>query len=57
MKKNNELSPGARKAKQEYQRAWRAKNRDKQREYLRRFWEKKAREIDLNNNNQKGEQT
>lgn len=31
-------------AKREYYRAWRAANRDKTKEYQRRYWEKKAKE-------------
>ena len=31
--------------KREYQRKWRAKNKERVREYNRRFWEKKAGEV------------
>ena len=38
-KKESKAAIEARKA---YRRAWAAKNRDKQKEYTRRYWEKKA---------------
>lgn len=56
------MSPEAKKARNEYMRQWRAKNRercneymrkwreankDKVREYNKRYWEKKAREMNL----------
>lgn len=36
------LSPEARKARSAAARAWREKNKDKVREYNRRYWEKRA---------------
>jgi len=39
-----EMSEAAREARRAYMRKWRAANKDKQREYARRHWEKKAAE-------------
>ena len=39
-----ELSPEARAKRNEYHRAWSAKNRDKLKEAQRRHWEKRAKE-------------
>lgn len=39
-----ELTDQAREARREYMKNWRAENRDKTREYQRRYWAKKARE-------------
>ena len=36
-----EMSEAAREARRAYMRKWRAANKDKQREYARRHWEKK----------------
>jgi len=38
------MSEAAREARRAYMRKWRAANKDKQREYARRHWEKKAAE-------------
>lgn len=38
------LSEEAKAKKREYQREWRARNRDRVREYNRRYWEAKAQE-------------
>ena len=37
------ISDAALKAKREYFRAWRAANKDRTREYQKRYWEKKAK--------------
>ena len=42
------LSEAARQARNAAARAWRAKNKDKEREYHRRYWEKKAQEENQN---------
>ncbi len=39
------LSTAAMKAKAAYQRQWQARNRDKQREYVRIYWERKGAEL------------
>jgi len=39
------MNEQAKKARREYQRQWRAKNRDKVREANRRYWERKAEEL------------
>jgi hypothetical protein len=36
------LSEQAAEKRRQYKRAWNAKNRDKTREYVRRYWEKKV---------------
>jgi len=38
------LSEDALEAKRAYKREWYRKNKDRQKEYMRRYWEKKARE-------------
>lgn len=38
----SKLSPTAKEAKNAYQRAWNAKNKDKVREYRERYWKRKA---------------
>ena len=45
MKKTNELSEQARIAQREYQRKWRAANKDKVRIRNNRYWEKKGKEL------------
>ena len=40
------LSDDALKVRNEYARKWRIENRDKMREYQRRYWEKKAKEAE-----------
>ena len=35
-------SPTAKEVKNAYQRAWNAKNKDKNREYRKRYWQRKA---------------
>lgn len=40
------MTEQAKNARREYQRAWRAKNREKIREYEKRHWEKVAQEAD-----------
>ncbi len=40
------LSQEAREARRAYQREWRKKNRDKVREYEKRYWERKAAEAE-----------
>ena len=42
-------SEKAKKAQAEYLKAWRAKNGDKMKEYRRRYWEKKALEQEVKN--------
>ncbi|MBR0351669.1 MAG: phosphatase [Oscillospiraceae bacterium] len=37
-----QMSNDAKEARREYYRKWRAKNKDKQSEYTRRYWERKA---------------
>ena len=49
-KMSTELSEQAKRAKAEYQRAWRAKNKDKCRQYKKNYWEKKALELAESNN-------
>ena len=39
-----EAAAAAREANRDYQRRWRASNRDKVKEYQRRYWEKKGKE-------------
>lgn len=39
-----EMSNAAREAQREYRRAWYSRNKDKQREYNARYWEKKAQQ-------------
>lgn len=41
-KNSQEMSEAAREAMLKYRRAWYKKNKDKQREYTARYWEKKA---------------
>lgn len=41
------MTDSAREAKRAYARAWNKKNPDKLREYRERYWEKKARELEL----------
>ena len=40
------MSEQAKQARRAYQAKWRAENRDKIREHERRYWEKKARELE-----------
>ena len=40
----NKIKATARIARNEYQRRWRAKNKDKVQQYQIRYWEKKAEE-------------
>lgn len=42
------LSEAARQARNAASRAWRAKNKDRVREYNRRYWERKAQEAQQN---------
>jgi hypothetical protein len=42
-----QLSPQAKAAKAASQRKWMARNRERQHEYLRRYWEKKAQQEDV----------
>lgn len=41
----SKLSPTAKEAKNAYQRAWNAKNKEKLAEYRRRYWQRKADEV------------
>jgi hypothetical protein len=41
----SKLSPTAKEAKNAYQRAWNAKNKEKNAEYRRRYWQRKADEL------------
>ena len=45
----------ARKARREYMRRWRAKNRDRVREYEQRFWARRAVEYASERSNEGGE--
>ncbi len=45
MEKRNELSEQARIAQREYQRKWRAANKDKVRNRNNRYWEKKGKQL------------
>lgn len=38
------MTPEAKAARAEYYRQWRQKNKDKRREYQRRYWERKAQQ-------------
>ena len=42
--KDLKMSEKAKQAQKAYMREWRRKNRDKMKEYNRRYWERKARE-------------
>lgn len=42
------LSDQARAARREYARAWRAQNKDRVRDCNRRYWEKKAKQLQEN---------
>ena len=42
-----EMTNAAREAQNAYKRAWNARNPDKNKEYQRRYWAKKAKEMDL----------
>ncbi len=44
MEKKVSLSPEARRARAKYMREWRKKNREKEAESRRRYWENKARQ-------------
>lgn len=44
-RKNTKMSEQANAARAAYYRKWRKKNPEKQKEYNRRYWEKKAREL------------
>lgn len=39
-----EMSNAAREAKNAYRRAWYSRNKEKQKEYNKKYWEKKAKE-------------
>ena len=41
------LSKEAKKSRAEYMKEWRRKNPEKNKEYQRRYWAKKAKEMDL----------
>lgn len=41
-RQNITLTEAAKEARREYKRRWNAANRDKQREYEQRYWERKA---------------
>jgi hypothetical protein len=41
----NNMSKDAKDARNEYMRKWRARNKDKVREYNQRYWERKAQEM------------
>ena len=41
------MTDAAREAQNAYKRAWNARNPDKNKEYQRRYWAKKAKEMDL----------
>ena len=41
-KKHSELSPEAKEARRKYHKEWAAKNPEKVRETIRRYWERKA---------------
>ena len=45
--RNYGMSEAARKAQNEYKRAWNKRNPEKNKEYQRRYWAKKAKEMDL----------
>jgi len=44
--RNYGMSEAARKAQNAYKRAWNARNPEKNKEYQRRYWAKKAKEIE-----------
>ena len=46
MSEKTVMTPEAKAAFNAYMREWRKKNRDKEREYKARHWEKKARELE-----------
>lgn len=46
VKQHMEMTNAAREAQNAYKRAWNARNPDKNKEYQRRYWAKKAKEIE-----------
>lgn len=46
-KKNTTMTDAAREAANAYKRAWNARNPEKNKEYQRRYWARKAKEIEL----------
>lgn len=54
-KSSQEMSEAAREAMLKYRRAWYKKNKDKQREYTARYWEKKAAAAAADQEEQQGE--
>lgn len=46
-KKNTTMTDAAKEAANAYKRAWNARNPEKNKEYQRRYWAKKAKEMDL----------
>ena len=50
-----EMSNAAREAQREYRRAWYKNNRDKQREYNARYWERKAAQQEQTEHQEKNE--
>lgn len=54
------MTPEAKAARAEYYRQWRQQNKDKRREYQRRYWERKARDAkgdDTNEHQHRAEET
>lgn len=53
------MTEAAKEARRAYKRRWNAQNRDKQREYMQRYWERKAtenqQETARNGNKDRGE--
>ena len=47
MKSNCTMTDAAREAANAYKRAWNKRNPEKNKEYQRRYWAKKAKEMDL----------
>ncbi|MBQ6012066.1 MAG: hypothetical protein IJL23_03000 [Alphaproteobacteria bacterium] len=45
-KTGQELSPSAKDARNAYRRKWYAENKEKHKEYVRRYWEHKAAQTD-----------
>lgn len=52
-----ELSESAKQARREYQREWRAKNREKVKEQNRRYWEKQGQNIPEEDTQPAGDQS
>ena len=46
-KRRKELSPAAREARRQYMREWRARNKERNAETDRRYWERKAEQMGL----------